>query len=89
MSKLAAKLPTIAPQVAPRKGPRASCDIYGAGTLEDYLAVQARHEAEVWKAVQVAVDTALGIDKPIKNDHFRYHWSGKCAHWDGVDGVPA
>jgi hypothetical protein len=31
------------------------------------------------------VDERLGIEKPIKLDMFRYHWRGKCAHWDGIE----
>lgn len=82
---LAAKL-TDAPAVAPiRKGPAPKCDIYGPGDHEVYEALHARRQrGETWSQVQAVLDDLLGIDQPVKNDLFRYHWNGKCTHWDGV-----
>lgn len=82
-----AKMPPPPPET--RRGPPPACELYGTGSLEDYLVVKDLRQPHprTWKYAQAAVDAALGIpaDKRIKNDLFRFHWSGKCAHWDGLD----
>lgn len=84
---LAEKLTSAPPAPrATRKGPIAACDIYGPGDRAAYDVIQQRRaNGEYWADVQRIVDEALGIEKPIRGDNFRYHWSGKCAHWDGID----
>lgn len=85
MSRLAKTLADTPLARAPRKGPLPACEVYGRGDLEDFIALYARREAgEIWKAQQGVTDSNLGIETAIKNDHFRYHWSGKCGHWDHI-----
>jgi hypothetical protein len=69
-----------------RKGPPPGCDIYGEGTVEDFRAVDARRKATTWAEAQATVDRLLGITTPIKLDMFRYHWRGRCSHFDAIRG---
>lgn len=66
-----------------RRGPVPDCDVYGDGTLKDYLAVDARRRRTSWAEAQRAIDGLLGV-KPIKFDKFRYHWRGRCSHFDAI-----
>lgn len=75
------------PQPKIRKGPPPRCEIYGPGDPELYVLLHAKRHGEPtqsWSQVQVTLDGVLGITKPIHEDQFRYHWTGKCAHWAGV-----
>lgn len=66
-----------------RKGPPPACDIYGVGDLEDFTTLRNRRlDGEVWVAQQRLVDAKRGVTKRVDNNKFRYHWSGKCGHWD-------
>jgi len=69
-----------------RRGPTPDCDIYGEGTVRDYRAVNARRQQTSWAEAQRATDALLRIEKPIKLDNFRYHWRGRCAHFDAIRG---
>lgn len=70
-----------------RRGPTPACEVYAKHvTLTDLLALKERRDnGEEWRDQQRLVDERLQITKPIKLDHFRYHWNGKCAHWDGIE----
>jgi len=86
MSKLTEKIADLPAPSNARKGPRAACSIYGVGDIDDYQHIQQRHDnGQTWRSIQTLVDEALGIEQRIKTDLFRYHWTGKCAHWDGVE----
>lgn len=69
-----------------RPGPAPECDIYGEGTIEDYRAVDQRRQLTSWAEAQRTIDTILGIKAPIKLDQFRYHWRGRCGHFDAIRG---
>jgi hypothetical protein len=70
-----------------RMGPAPKCEVYGRGDVRLYEILHARRNdmGETWAEVQAVLDGILGIEKPIHKDKFRYHWSGHCAHWDGVE----
>ena len=70
-----------------RKGPPPRCDIYGPGDPDLYRILHDRriNGNETWIQVQQVLDAVLGVATPIKSDLFRYHWSGKCGHWDGIE----
>lgn len=82
MSQLAKKLPTpeaVATRI--RRGPSGACDIYGPGDLDDWAAVQSLRRGTSWAVTHRAVDEALGINTPIDQDKFRYHFRMRCWHW--------
>ena len=82
MSKLATALPSadeISSRV--RRGPNGACDIYGDGDLDDWRAVENLRRQTSWTEAQKAVDSTLGLTRPIDVDKFRYHWRRKCWHW--------
>lgn len=85
MAAIAQNLPTVEARKRARKGPLPSCGVYGTGDLDDFAAIHARRAqpGETWATVQAATEEASGLPR-IKGDHFRYHWWGKCAHWDHV-----
>lgn len=69
-----------------RPGPAPECGIYGEGTVRDYRAVDARRQRTSWAEAQRTIDELLGIETPIKLDNFRYHWRGRCSHFDAIRG---
>ena len=70
-----------APIERDRRGPLAACDIYGDGYVEDARKVDALRRERTWKGAQRLIDAHLGIERPINNDKFRYHWGLRCGHW--------
>jgi hypothetical protein len=80
---LAERLAKCPAERTTRKGPPPLCEIYGPGD-GDLLAEIHRRKSEFgesWADIQRHLDGLLGIDKPIKNDRFRYHFTRKCDHW--------
>lgn len=69
-----------------RRGPAPECEIYGDATLDDYRAVDARRRRTSWAETQRVIDDLLKISAPIKLDNFRYHWRGRCSHFDAIRG---
>lgn len=71
---------------ATRKGPRPVCEVYGPGDVAIFHVLHERRaNGETWVQVQTVLDSILGIKNPIHKDKFRYHWSGGCSHWDGIE----
>ena len=84
---LADALPTAKVVAQPtRRGPAPECEVYGEGTVRDYRAVAARRQRTSWAEAQRTIDALLGIETPIKLDNFRYHWRGRCSHFDAIRG---
>ena len=73
-------------QTRTRRGPAPECEVYGEGTVRDFRAVDARRQQTSWAEAQRTIDALLGIEKPIKLDNFRYHWRGRCSHFDAIRG---
>ena len=81
MSKLAA-IPQPKPAERVRKGPSGACHGKYPADLEDWHEVERLRKAPSnWREAQRVVDNALGIDEPIDNDKFRYHWRRRCFCW--------
>lgn len=82
MSQLAEQLADAPVPPPPRKGPPAKCSIYGEGDTDAADTIdRLREQGRTWMQVQGMVDKLLGVEQPIKNDLFRYHWRRKCDHW--------
>jgi hypothetical protein len=71
-------------QTRTRRGPAPECEVYGEGTVRDYLAVDARRKKTSWAEAQATLDALMGVKPAIKNDKFRYHWRGRCSHFDAI-----
>jgi hypothetical protein len=80
---LAQQIAAVPPSKTTRKGPPPVCEIYGPGDLEVLAVIQQRKTdyQESWADIQRLVDEVLGIERPIRNDKFRYHFTQKCGHW--------
>ena len=48
--------------------------------------MDARRRLTSWAEAQRTIDALLGIEKPLKMDNFRYHWRGRCSHFDAIRG---
>ena len=73
-------------QTRTRRGPAPECEVYGEGKVHEYRAVNDRRLRTSWAEAQRTLDLLLGIEKPIKLDNFRYHWRGRCSHFDAIRG---
>lgn len=80
---LAEKLAAAPANKTTRKGPPPVCEVYGPGDEDVWAVIQQRKAdyQESWADIQRLVDELLGIERPIRNDRFRYHWTRKCDHW--------
>lgn len=82
---VASKLAAAPPLKVTRKGPPPACEVYGPGDQAVVDVIDDRRRSgETWQAIQRILDGILGIEKPIHNDKFRYHFTKKCGHWDAA-----
>lgn len=84
MSRLAAALSNATPAPAPERttrGPIPTCDGKYPADLDDWAEVQRLRRETSWRRAQITVDESLGIETPILNDKFRYHWNRRCQCW--------
>ena len=85
MSALAQALSGVTPEAQRvRRGPIGECaKVYPEGDLEDWLEVERLRSLpnSSWREAQRIVDEQLGVERPIDNDKFRYHWRRRCFCW--------
>lgn len=84
MSKLAEQLAAApATGVRLRRGPTNVCGPIYAPDIEDAEAIDEfrNRPGESWATAQNRFDKLLGVEKPIPNDKFRYHWRRRCFCW--------
>lgn len=84
MSKLAKQLASLPPsQERIRRGPSNVCGPVYEADADDAAAIdEFRHRpGESWRSAQKKFDELLGVERPIPNDKFRYHWNQRCFCW--------